>query len=858
MNYWRSYGTRLLPAGVVMLATVLLEAAVLRAAPPMQHMYHNMSLSDEQYDLTTYIDVNNLLCFITNSGSLGMDHARLFDRPDGFYYPYTGDTADIRNGIEDRTLVYAAGLTLAGKVSGELRTAVAAYDMPEFVPGPLTATQAPPDPAEFRVYKLNQDSGPGDPDYDSWPVQYGAPADEQGAPMKLGDQTLWAVFNDADSTVHHNYYGGGTKPLGIEVQLTAWGWQEPDEEENVFYLRYKLYNRGNNQIDSFYITFWADPDLGGPNDDLVGCDTLHDLFFAYNGDDDDAYYDDIIPAWGGRVISGPVVPSPGDTADFAGSPLPDHRNIGITAFARYINGTEPDSPEQLFQYMQGRDAGSDQPYVDPVSGDTIAFYAPGDAVARIGWVDQVIWDQRILTSFGPMSFNPGDSQQVSLKIGAYAEGNRMFSLSVLRNILDPNIPIDSTPDTINYVAADSAVVSVTDFGLDNVFFFPIKERWLTGVNWGGAYFYGGVDYAKNFTGSALDPVTHADSFHAVEIRFSHLHQQNAYRYVREESGEYNYGGYYPIPFTVWDVSNGRQLNAAFVEWVGTQVFDSTWWPDFEVNLGGREFLLIFNSDYSGTDPAGSAIDYTDIELFDAADSIDLLYFCWLALTPGADAASLKEGQKLIFEGQFLNPNGPVDSLLFRPTKVGQTSQQAVIVKTFADGPSSLAIFSSAPEAFSPSSDLLQFIELREQRIGITFSPSYNGYFSELLYITDRVSGIILDTVRLVAKTPEITDVPDAPRTLPIDFMLTQNYPNPFNPSTTIEYTIPVRTHVSLAIFNILGRRVETLVNDFRGVGRYSVEWDGTDVSGRRVSSGIYFYQIRTDSRTETKKMLLLK
>jgi len=94
--------------------------------------------------------------------------------------------------------------------------------------------------------------------------------------------------------------------------------------------------------------------------------------------------------------------------------------------------------------------------------------------------------------------------------------------------------------------------------------------------------------------------------------------------------------------------------------------------------------------------------------------------------------------------------------------------------------------------------------------------------------------------------------------LPDDFVLFQNYPNPFNPATTIEYTLPSRSHVEIAIYNILGQRVTTLAETDKPAGRYSVTWDGCDDSGKRQASGIYFYQIRTDNKTESKKMLLLK
>jgi hypothetical protein len=98
--------------------------------------------------------------------------------------------------------------------------------------------------------------------------------------------------------------------------------------------------------------------------------------------------------------------------------------------------------------------------------------------------------------------------------------------------------------------------------------------------------------------------------------------------------------------------------------------------------------------------------------------------------------------------------------------------------------------------------------------------------------------------------------------LPSTFTLYQNYPNPFNPYTTIEFEIGhqdyVAQHVELNVYNILGRRVKTLVDDELTPGRHSVTWDATDNHGARVATGIYLYRLEVGSKAESKKMLLLK
>lgn len=90
------------------------------------------------------------------------------------------------------------------------------------------------------------------------------------------------------------------------------------------------------------------------------------------------------------------------------------------------------------------------------------------------------------------------------------------------------------------------------------------------------------------------------------------------------------------------------------------------------------------------------------------------------------------------------------------------------------------------------------------------------------------------------------------------FELEQNYPNPFNPTTTIEYNLNTSDNVKLEIFDIKGERIKTLVNGFQTPGNYSVQWDGTNNSGSKLSSGVYFYTIQTGRNVSTKKMILLK
>jgi hypothetical protein len=94
--------------------------------------------------------------------------------------------------------------------------------------------------------------------------------------------------------------------------------------------------------------------------------------------------------------------------------------------------------------------------------------------------------------------------------------------------------------------------------------------------------------------------------------------------------------------------------------------------------------------------------------------------------------------------------------------------------------------------------------------------------------------------------------------LPSSFQLSQNFPNPFNPTTRIAFSLPRSLNVRLEVFNLLGQKVKTLIDQHFSAGQHSVEWDGTDDSGDEVASGVYFYRIRAGDFSDARKMLILK
>jgi len=162
---------------------------------------------------------------------------------------------------------------------------------------------------------------------------------------------------------------------------------------------------------------------------------------------------------------------------------------------------------------------------------------------------------------------------------------------------------------------------------------------------------------------------------------------------------------------------------------------------------------------------------------------------------------------------------------------------------------------------SESSGYLNYVEF----------DAYNGLadsWVELLPNGNHVGFLVGKRTALVVRNDDIyafdpqrtvVDVADDhDDMLPSGYDLGQNYPNPFNPSTAIEYSLPRRDHVEITIYNLLGRKVRTLLDQTQDAGEYKVIWNGRNDAGITVGSGLYLYQVKSGKFSASKKMLLVK
>ncbi|MBI2502946.1 MAG: T9SS type A sorting domain-containing protein [Candidatus Latescibacteria bacterium] len=142
---------------------------------------------------------------------------------------------------------------------------------------------------------------------------------------------------------------------------------------------------------------------------------------------------------------------------------------------------------------------------------------------------------------------------------------------------------------------------------------------------------------------------------------------------------------------------------------------------------------------------------------------------------------------------------------------------------------------------------LDSLKIGDPIISLSFQGNLKGTF-------------YLDDIRLVPQAAPQPTAVEEERTdaLPQSFSLAQNYPNPFNSGTVVQFSLPQSAEIELAVYNLAGQKVATMVKGRREAGAYTVRWDGRDERGEELASGIYFYRLEAGPQVETRKLLLLR
>lgn len=195
--------------------------------------------------------------------------------------------------------------------------------------------------------------------------------------------------------------------------------------------------------------------------------------------------------------------------------------------------------------------------------------------------------------------------------------------------------------------------------------------------------------------------------------------------------------------------------------------------------------------------------------------------------------SQEHGEKVIHKIPFLSSNNVVELLINNLT---DETLMNILVKVY-DTPEWIRF--KVTEEKIP-----ELMPKKEYLITFVFSLGKEAVIGE-----EKVIKFLITYPGGTAITKEILIIV----TLPDKYELHQNYPNPFNSSSTITYQIPNKSFVVIKIFDILGREIAVLVNDYKEAGYYEVSWDATN-----VPSGIYFYKMQAGSFTSVKKMVVMR
>ncbi len=300
--------------------------------------------------------------------------------------------------------IYAGGQWIGALVDGETRVAGIQHSATEFQPGEITApyTATNPRDAQYRWYEIRSD---GSGDWNDWPVDQGAPVDENGDPLLIGDQTIFSIWNDM---AEHAWVG--TNKLSVEVRQTVWAFNRADALGDMQFVKWQMVNKSGVDWDSTYFSIWLDPDLGEAGDDLVGCDTTLGLGYCYNAANNDQNYGSAPPATGIDFFQGPLIDQPGSTVQLPdGTVLQDKEMLKMTSFVFYNNDDSPQGNPQtggdVWNYMRGfwRDNSritEGARGTDPNNPPTRYMFS-GDPETNAGWLDSEEADRRFLMTTGP-------------------------------------------------------------------------------------------------------------------------------------------------------------------------------------------------------------------------------------------------------------------------------------------------------------------------------------------------------------------------------------------------------------------------------------------------------------------------
>ena len=444
----------LLPVLILLLSLTCIQAQIKSTT---DNSLNKITTNDDY----NYIAINQMKMWIGNNGS-------------GSHDPNTDLSGLLWPGGEDATLnlIFQDGLLWGGYVEDSLFVNGNTYRH-GLQAGKILDTGLADDPSlsKYRVFKIRkgwEDLPFGETrdqyqkDYLEWPVEDGAPfydSNNDGAytagidqPLFLGDEQLWCVMNDMDPGRTLSTFGTG--PIGLEVQLTVYGFNTSSIFRDVLFKKYRIINKSHNTINDMFFGYFSDPDLGSLGDDYVGCDTLLNLTYCYNAFNNDVgYYEMNPPAIGYKLLQGPIHhASTLDSAFFNYRWIKGYINKKISTFNFWSTPVYwqcepsflPTISEEFYSLFNGK---TYEPWchsylidiINPSNGEQTNIMCPGDPVSGTGWYEGDGWpnglapgDRRMLMGSGPIAMAPGDTQEVVIAIIAAQGSDNLKSVAELK------------------------------------------------------------------------------------------------------------------------------------------------------------------------------------------------------------------------------------------------------------------------------------------------------------------------------------------------------------------------------------------------------------------------------------------
>ncbi|MBI5402884.1 MAG: T9SS type A sorting domain-containing protein [Ignavibacteriae bacterium] len=260
-----------------------------------------------QFTMTQKLfDPNNASTYFQNTGIFNQNIA--VQNMPGFMWPKGSN----------KYAIFTTGLTIAALVNDSLRMAAASY-IGEYRPG-YTTNRIPYTDTNFHIYKVKRgDNAINNPDYANWGtmVPFGAPYNDvnnngQFDPgidipgVKNAEQTIFIALTDGFAESHSvsEGFGGGTPSLYADLRITAWGYSIIPGLEDVHFIKFLIINKNNLPWTHTFMGLVTDPDLGGTEDDYIGCDSARKLGYCYNFNNNDPQYGTAPPAVGFLLLKG--------------------------------------------------------------------------------------------------------------------------------------------------------------------------------------------------------------------------------------------------------------------------------------------------------------------------------------------------------------------------------------------------------------------------------------------------------------------------------------------------------------------------------------------------------------------------